>query len=265
MRLWQLGLVWVLTGCAQVTTTYTPSKAVYADGVRPTVNIASVAYQGDMPALMQAGGEVIGRMEGTAGASVEEAALRERIRIDAAARGATHVVFETTREQAAPPTGMVQGGGTGAPRSRVIFVLIRVPTERWATLPESLQATPLPARTPEPTTTATASGSSPQGAASGSLANTLQRARLRKQRAIEQARRSCYDQAHAQFGTQLDTDDEAALDAAATSQVDAEQIRQFGTPSSPPPEGAASGPQRAPVMDWFETCVRSEVAELEDR
>lgn len=153
MKGWRgLGLLIALAGCARVWIDYTPAKAEYAGGMPQTVPLATVAYEGDIPALVAAGGEALGRIEGAGNGFAGQRDVEERVRRDAASRGATHVIFvKAYAEQDQTPdqyqtTCAKNGvctttnvGGVSFSRPHAGYVLIRVPEANLAALPVALR------------------------------------------------------------------------------------------------------------------------------
>jgi len=86
-------------GCARVRTTYTPNKAEYREGVPPSTDEALVAYEGDVPTLVEAGGKVIGSMEGAGNGFASHGSVERKVRREAAEMGATHVVFVSAYDE----------------------------------------------------------------------------------------------------------------------------------------------------------------------
>jgi hypothetical protein len=159
-QVWCLWTLLALNGCAQVGTTYTPARAAYAGGARQIVELAVVAYEDDMQALKAAGGVVLGQMAAAGNGFARQDDVRDRVRRDAADRGATHVVFAASYEEEdrTPVQYNTQckdgrclttsSGGDRFYRPHAAYVLIRVPRKNWARLPDALLVEPLPSQSP---------------------------------------------------------------------------------------------------------------------
>lgn len=148
-------LLLVVVACTRpaVSTHYTPDKAKYRSGVAPVALLATVAYQGDIPALVEAHGEIIGDLAADGNRKAGQRDVESTVRRRAAALGATHVVFiaahtqthqgpSTYRTKCASERCITQeslGDISKTPHAR--YILIPVPRTNWARLPSSLWVT----------------------------------------------------------------------------------------------------------------------------
>jgi hypothetical protein len=269
MRWWHVWGAGLLAACARVGTTYTPVKAEYKNGMNRTVSLAAVAYEGDVPALINAGGEVIGRMDGAGNGFSGHGDVQERVRRDAAERGATHIVFVAAHAEedrtpvqynTACKNGVcttTQSGGFRFDRPYASYLLVRVPLANSGRLPVAL-------RGGRPNTLAPSSPGS-GGASPLPIGTTIKKARLRKQRAIEQARRHCYDETKVRMGEAMTDADEAALDAEAVTAIDAAEMRILASRpgAAEQTEAARNLAQTADPLQWYRMCVADEAASLE--
>jgi hypothetical protein len=153
-------LIMALTSCVRVSTAYTPAKSEYADGVAPSVDEAVLAYEGDVATLLEAGGVVIGDMQGAGNGFANHGSVERKVRARAAALGATHVVFVAAHdEEERTPISYntsckgnncvtTTSGGYTFYRPRAGYLLIRVPSSSWNKLPDALGGPALTAAEP---------------------------------------------------------------------------------------------------------------------
>jgi hypothetical protein len=153
-RAWAAVLGFWFAGC--VSTEYTPYKTEYGNGFPRVTNAAILAREGDVEALVGAGGFQIGTMTGYGNAYASFSLVESRVCEDAAERGATHVLFETSwvDRSYTPVTATTEckgnkcytqtNGGDSVDRARAGYALIRVPPEHWSKLHHTLQPQALP-------------------------------------------------------------------------------------------------------------------------
>lgn len=146
-------------GCARSSATFTPAKAEYRDGASREVSDAYVGYEGDLQALLEAGGIVLGHMEGSGNAFADHGDVEEHVRRRAADWGATHIVLisasdeedrtpveyrtqcdvsSPSRYAASADCTTTSSGGIRFYRPRAGYTLIRVPARHMAELPRAL-------------------------------------------------------------------------------------------------------------------------------
>jgi S1-C subfamily serine protease len=144
-------------GCARTQTQFTPYTAeAAAEDAPKLVEEATLAYQGDIAALEAAGGTLLGTLSVNGNGFASSADVRHRALAEAARRGATHVVFggerastesvQVTRDSATTTvsgntatTTFVPGARLPITRHSGLYYLVRVPTEAWCDLPNSIR------------------------------------------------------------------------------------------------------------------------------
>lgn len=211
--------------CSRVSTSYTPNKAEYRNGVQPTTKLAVVAYEGDIETLVAAGGKVIGSMNGAGNGFSSQRNVERKVQRNAAELGATHIVFVSAyAEEDRTPVSYhtsCQGqrcttttaGGYRFYRPRAGYVLIRVARKNWSRLPAALggpdTAAPPPRTRPKRSSFAAMLGlreNSDAPAAHKAPARTRDPAKERK--VSPEVRERCYAAARAEVS---DDPQEAAL------------------------------------------------------
>jgi hypothetical protein len=159
--------VLTLGGCARPQSSYTPYTAA-EQGQPKVVERAVLAYEGDVPALEAVGGVLLGEL--TMRANGVSYAVRERALVEAADRGASHVVFGGERRtetsvELTPSRKVVSVNASAAPagnetyisatttttappgthipivRNSGTYYLVRVPIRGWCNLPAALRPT----------------------------------------------------------------------------------------------------------------------------
>lgn len=151
--------VWLLAlfaaGCARTFADFEPYSAT-SKRLKKVVGSAVIAYEGDIPFLAQAGGEVIGSISvsGNGFADVED--IRARAQGDAADVGGTHVIIAqegsstswakispdrvtTTSYGSTATSTYTPGAQVPITRHSGSFVVIAVPAEQWLSLPPELR------------------------------------------------------------------------------------------------------------------------------
>lgn len=146
-------LILLFSGCARTFAEFRPHSS---NSFRRVVHSAQFAYEGDIPALAQAGAEIVGnvRVDGNGFADSDD--IRSRALEDAAAAGGTHVIIAgenastswakitpdkttTTTYGNTATTTYTPGAQIPVTRLSGSFLVIAVPPERWQDLPVALQ------------------------------------------------------------------------------------------------------------------------------
>jgi hypothetical protein len=144
-----------LTACVQTYASFQPYSSTVRT-YRPVMGYAIVAYEGDIPALAQADGQVVGTVNVSGNGYAGAGDIRGRAMEEAARVGGTHLLIagegsSTSWAKITPDsaTTTVYGNtatttfkpGMAMPitRHRGAFVVVRVPPERWLDLPTSLR------------------------------------------------------------------------------------------------------------------------------
>jgi hypothetical protein len=273
MRGWAAGLLLVVAGCASVGTSFTPDKAEYRHGASPQVSKAFLAYRGDLPALLEAGGVVLGQMEGNGNGFAGQGDVEERVRERAAEWGATHVVFISASNEedhtpveyhttcagnavgryASADCTTTTSGGVRFYRPHAGYTLIRVPSSNIPALPVALGGQGLaqrqPAEAPVPSDAAPATA--PPIPAPEHVGPS------------EQVRSRCKDQARERFGLALDDANESgsgrgSREADAGSGWAARYTAARDSAAAQPPASAdeqALQQRRQDASAWYRGCV----------
>ncbi len=152
-----VALVIALVGCGASTSVKFKPRDASSARAPAVVDRAVVAFRDDAELLASAGAEILGSLEIKGSATADEDDVRSRAIVEAAKVGGTHalIAVERTAEEWEQITedGTRSWGGAGTKlhsqptegvivnrkTSRGMFIVIRVPIERWPELPAPLQ------------------------------------------------------------------------------------------------------------------------------
>lgn len=158
MRFLLIGFVMCLVACEQTQAHFTPYSAQSVN-LRKVVEYTIVAYRGDIPALVNAGGELVGSLDvnGNGFASADD--VRSRALYEAAEIGGTHLLLAsegatTSWAKISPDTAtttvygntatttVTPGAEMPVTKHHGAFLVVRVPPGRWLDLPVGLRPVP---------------------------------------------------------------------------------------------------------------------------
>lgn len=144
-----------LMACVQTYAAFQPYSSTVRT-FRPVMSYAIVAYEGDIPTLAHAEGQVVGTLNVSGNGYAGADAIRWRAMQEAAGVGGTHLLIagegsSTSWAQLTPDratttvygntatTTYTPGAQMPITRHRGAFVVVRVPPERWLDLPVPLR------------------------------------------------------------------------------------------------------------------------------
>lgn len=236
-------------GCASVSTQYTPHKAEYRSGAAPSTALAVVAYEGDVEALADAGGEIIGTIDADGNARADREDIEEAVCERAAALGATHVIFVAAHIEThqAPSTFRATCRAVpGLPQARCVtrerfgeltetphakYVLLRVPPTSWSKLPPSLQVSGsivvAPSSERRPAVAPTPAHTDQAESWSGTSPVVMESPDATARRA-QDIRRRCFDGANKAFSAAKLQESDAAAPPMASTASESSDAARFG-------------------------------------
>jgi len=248
--------------------------------------MALVAYKGDLRALLEAGGDVIGQMDGSGNGFAGHADVEARVRRDAAELGATHVVFissydeedstpvqyqttcnaRSTGSRATADCTTASTGGVRFYRPHAGYTLIRVPARRLTELPVALGGDGRRARASARTgLRAPPLRTEPARASNGSPRENVATAPVEAGQLRGKIRQRCYEQAEKRFRATPDVgeptvptvDPDKSDDAATGWGARYAERKESGAP--PPPEQETD---REKAARWYRGCVARDGRQL---